>query len=376
MLAALNVSAIFYLVVITAHCSMVLGRIFLNLRCRYDNDLGQVGHAVKSAMRSVISTLAVSCWRYSSMNIMVESDKTCLTSLHNLDCCDIEAVKLVAMYASESVIAGHWCHRLAMFINSNVLPTVVGNRPPIHCVRMRKSQRTLVSMQRESFSQTIHCGVLNARSIGNKRADRRLYHIWQVWRVCLRRNMTRFSELSEYHCVHAIWLSMHGKSSPAINQGRDWLVAKSWRCLFHWTRYLIRPLTMPCYRSVEVLAVNIQGSEANIVIVVVYRSRSAPAYMLFFNEFADLMECSAALSVPVEVVSDENIHLYDPLLATSVKFNDIISGCDMMQLVTRPTHMSGHTLDVFINKLCRARPQLSKHWPAGVLWSFADLCRY
>ena len=31
-----------------------------------------------------------------------------------------------------------------------------------------------------------------------------------------------------------------------------------------------------------------------------------------------------------------------------VKFNDIISGCDMVQLVTGPTHTAGHTLDVFI----------------------------
>ena len=31
-----------------------------------------------------------------------------------------------------------------------------------------------------------------------------------------------------------------------------------------------------------------------------------------------------------------------------VKFNDIISDCDMVHLVTGPTHTAGHTLDVFI----------------------------
>ena len=83
---------------------------------------------------------------------------------------------------------------------------------------------------------------------------------------------------------------------------------------------------MPC--SVKVLAVNVQGSGANIVVI--YRSCSALAHKLFFDEFANLIEHVAALSAPVAVVDDVNIHLDDPLLATSVKFNDIISGCDMV----------------------------------------------
>ena len=101
---------------------------------------------------------------------------------------------------------------------------------------------------------------------------------------------------------------------------------------------------MPCCRSVGVLAVSVQGSEANIEIVVVYCSGSAPVDKLFFDEFADPMERVAALSAPVAVVGDLNIHLDDPLLATFVKFNDIISGCDMVQLVTGPTHTAGRTL--------------------------------
>ena len=157
--------------------------------------------------------------------------------------------------------------------------------------------------------------------------------------------MARFGQLSEYHHVHAVWLPMHGKSSPAIMQGRYEPVNEPWRCLFHRSRYVTRPLAMPCYRSVEVLAVNVQGSGANIVIVVVNRPGSEPADKLFFDEFADLMERVAALSVLVAVIGDVNIHLDDPLLTTSVKFNDIISGCDMVQLVTGPMHTARHTLE-------------------------------
>ena len=62
------------------------------------------------------------------------------------------------------------------------------------------------------------------------------------------------------------------------------------------------------------------------------------------------MECVAALSALVAVVGDVNIHLDDSLLAMSVKFNDIISGCDKVQLVTGPTHTARLTLDVFITQ--------------------------
>ena len=89
------------------------------------------------------------------------------------------------------------------------------------------------------------------------------------------------------------------------------------------------------------LALNVQGSGANIVIVVVYRPGSAPADKLFFDEFTDLMERVVALSAVVAIVSDINIHLDDPLVATFVKFNDTISGCDMVQPVTGPTHTAG-----------------------------------
>ena len=60
---------------------------------------------------------------------------------------------------------------------------------------------------------------------------------------------------------------------------------------------------MPCYRSLEVLAVNVQGSVTNIVIVV-YCPGSAPADKLFFDEYADMMERVAALSAVVAVVGD------------------------------------------------------------------------
>ena len=103
----------------------------------------------------------------------------------------------------------------------------------------------------------------------------------------------------------------------------------------------------------EVLAVNVQGSGANIVVV--YRPGSAPADKLFFDEFTDLMEPVAALPAVVAVIGDVNIHLDDPLLATSVEFIDIVSGCDMVHLVTEPMHT---VPDIHLMCLLRrARPQ-------------------
>ena len=114
MFAAHYASVIFCLVVITADCFMVFGRIFLNSRYRHDDDLGQISHAVSH--------------QYTRRQLLaLRFDEHCgrvrqctFDLVTQLGCYGIEAVELVAVYASESVKAGQWRHRLAMFINSNV----------------------------------------------------------------------------------------------------------------------------------------------------------------------------------------------------------------------------------------------------------------
>ena len=193
---------------------------------------------------------------------------------------------------------------------------------------------------------------VNARSIGNKHA--------QVVDCITSGKFDVFAVVETWHdstncpkiivCMLSVYRCTEGARQRSSKEETILSTYHGGVCLLHRLSYVIRQLTMPCYRSVEVLAVNVQRSWANIVIVVVYNPVSASADKLFFDEFADLMERVAALSVLVAVVGDVNIHLDYPLLATSVKFNNIIFGCDMVQLVTGPTHTTRHTLDVFITQ--------------------------
>ena len=121
-------------------------------------------------------------------------------------------------------------------------------------------------------------------------------------------------------------------------------------CLFYRSCYSTRLIDWPYYNSVEVMAVNVRGAGITLVVVVVYRPGSKPADSAFFKDFADIIERVAVRSTPVVVVGDLNIHLDDTLLPSSVKFNDIIAGCDMQQHVSSPTHTTGHTLDVVITQ--------------------------
>ena len=121
-------------------------------------------------------------------------------------------------------------------------------------------------------------------------------------------------------------------------------------CLFYRSCYSTGLIDLPHYHSVEVMAINVRGAGITLVVVAVYRLGSKPADSAFFENFASIIERVAARSTPVVVVGDLNIYLDDTLSPSSVKFNDIIAGCDMQQHVSSPTHTAGHTLDVVITQ--------------------------
>ena len=148
MLAALRVGVIYCLVVVTADCFMVFGRIFLNSKYRYDDDLGQVSHAVSHQYtRHQLLTLRFDEHRgrvrQCTFNLVVQ-----LRFLRYGGCRAGRRARIRASHRrSVTSSAGH-------VYQQQRLPMVVGNRPPLHRVRLRTSQRTLVSLQCESFSQT------------------------------------------------------------------------------------------------------------------------------------------------------------------------------------------------------------------------------
>ena len=71
---------------------------------------------------------------------------------------------------------------------------------------------------------------------------------------------------------------------------------------------------------------------------------------VFFEEFSAYLELIILSSEPLLITGDFNIHVDvvgDPVRA---KFLDLLEAMDLRQHVTRPTHQSGHTLDLIITR--------------------------
>ena len=100
----------------------------------------------------------------------------------------------------------------------------------------------------------------------------------------------------------------------------------------------------------EQMAVQIQVSLVNFVLVIVYRSGSKAATSVFFDDFTNLAKRFTVYMAPVVVVSDINLHLEDQSAPSTVRFQDILDGADLIQHAVGPTHRAGHTLDVIISQ--------------------------
>ena len=218
---------------------------------------------------------------------------------------------------------------------------------------MRSRDRTLVNMQRHRItSRVTKPGILNARSIGNKHAQivdeissesYNFFVIVETWHDSANCPSIIACTPSDYRCMErARPRSSKAEMMSSVNHGGVYL--------FYRSCYSSRLIDLPHYHSVEVMAVNVRGTGITLVVVVIYCSGSKPIDLAFLEDFANIIEHVAARSTPVVVVEDLNIHLDDTLSLSSVKFNDIIAGCDMQQHVLSPTHTAGHILDVVITQ--------------------------
>ena len=69
----------------------------------------------------------------------------------------------------------------------------------------------------------------------------------------------------------------------------------------------------------------------------------------FLEEFPTLLEEISVVTQDIVILGDFNIHM-DVNNSTSSKFNDIITGIDLVQHLLEPIHESGHILDLVISK--------------------------
>ena len=98
------------------------------------------------------------------------------------------------------------------------------------------------------------------------------------------------------------------------------------------------------------MTVQIQVSSVNFVLVIVYRLGSEAATLVFFDDFANLVERLAVYTVPVVVVGDINLYLEDQSSPSTVKFQDILDGADLVQHAVCQKYRAGSTLDVVISQ--------------------------
>ena len=99
--------------------------------------------------------------------------------------------------------------------------------------------------------------------------------------------------------------------------------------------------------SFEYLPASLSVNGNTIFLVVIYRSPSlSPS--LFLTEFADLLEL--LLPTPSKLLIVGDIHVDTKSNLVCQKFLSFLESYDLLQHVSGPTHISGHTLDLVISR--------------------------
>lgn len=91
-------------------------------------------------------------------------------------------------------------------------------------------------------------------------------------------------------------------------------------------------------------------------IIIVYRPPYSTAHpvmtSVFFDEFTLYLESVIMSSEPLIIVGDFNIHVDISTDPNAIQFLDLLSSMGLNQHVNKPTHLSGHTLDLIITRNC------------------------
>lgn len=71
---------------------------------------------------------------------------------------------------------------------------------------------------------------------------------------------------------------------------------------------------------------------------------------VFFDEFTTYLESIIMSPEPLLITGDFNIHVNTPSDSDASRFHDLLSSMGLEQHVDKPTHISGHTLDLIITR--------------------------
>ena len=97
-----------------------------------------------------------------------------------------------------------------------------------------------------------------------------------------------------------------------------------------------------------------KGTSTPVKLVVVYRPRyskkNRSTVNMFLDEFASHLTTLISSQCKILIVGDFNFHFDVADDPDTVKLQDLLETCNMIQFIKEPTHISGHTLDLVVTR--------------------------
>jgi len=221
----------------------------------------------------------------------------------------------------------------------------------------KPSDQSTLPKQSKHPCSSVTLGVLNAQSVRNKSAS--------INSCILDKNLDLFAVVETWHdgadspclvaCTPPNYKYMErarprtGSASVTMNCNHGGI------CVFFRAKYRVKIITLPDYKSFEVLALYIHNGTLPTAILTVYRPGSAPVTNLFFDEFADALERCITYTNCI-VVGDINIHVDSVRSAATQRLQTLLDSYGLADRVQQPSHRLGHQLDVFITRIDKPLP--------------------
>ena len=112
--------------------------------------------------------------------------------------------------------------------------------------------------------------------------------------------------------------------------------------------YKSEQLTDSLYNSFEYVMVHLRASSHSFIVINIYRPPDTSVASCC-DDFSNLLEKANAKRSRLIITGDFNIHV-DLNTSAAVKFKETLKVFNLLQHVTTPTHIDGHTLDLLISR--------------------------
>ena len=177
-----------------------------------------------------------------------------------------------------------------------------------------------------SASGSISLGVLNVQSLSNKTAT--------IMKTIIDRHLDILCSVETWHdgpdspsliaCTPTDYKFVEKARTRDNNSSVQLTTNHGGISVFLRSSFRVRTITLPPYRTMEVLALTIHGSVLSSALVTIYRPGSQSVSSAFFDEFSDLLERCSSHNQCI-VVGDINIHLDSSDSIHSQQFHSLLS---------------------------------------------------